>query len=216
MPLPEQNGAISPTAASLVLANDRKINAAVFGPGLSQEPGLQEFLREVWKSWAFPCVIDADALNAMSAGIQPPPKGCVLTPHPGEMSRLLGVPTGEIQEDRFAAIKLAASRLNHTVLLKGANTLSRSPMRPTMVNTTGNAGMAAGGTGDVLSGVIGTLLAQGVPPKIACACGIYWHGAAGDHCQRTIGDVGYTASEVADSLPAARARIISTIEPNLG
>jgi len=212
MPLPEENGTISADAAKFLLENSSKYHSAVFGPGLTQEPAILDFLDQVWQKWTKPCVIDADALNALSHGIRMPEAECVLTPHPGEMSRLLHTSTAEIQSDRFRSVRHAVERYNRCVLLKGPYSLVGEPGQPIIINETGNPGMASGGMGDVLSGIIATLLGQDLPAYYAASCGMYWHGAAADHCADEIGPVGYSASQVADALPKARCRIISSCD----
>ena len=210
LPLPERDGVISPEAADILLGHQSAFQGAVFGPGMSQNLAVLEFLSKVWKDWKVPSVIDADALNAVSQGVLLPNCDSVLTPHPGEMSRLLHCSTAEIQSDRFRTITQAVEELKTCVLLKGPYSIVNEPGQPIMVNCTGNPGMASAGMGDVLSGVIGTLLAQDLPPYYAASCGMYWHGLSGDLCANEIGPIGFCASDVADMLAKARCRIVST------
>lgn len=197
-------------AHSVLLARMEEFDAAVFGPGLGRDSdGL---LRQLLPAWQKPCCIDADALNAVSQGIPLPEGESVLTPHPGEMGRLLGRSAADVQKDRFRAARDGADALGKTILLKGAYSIIGQPGEPLTVNTTGNPGMAAGGMGDVLSGVVGTLLAQGLPAFEAASAAAYWHGAAGDVCADEIGTVGYTALDVANALPKARARIVMSCD----
>lgn len=207
MPLPEQEGAIAPEAARFILDAQSRHHSAVFGPGLSQAVPVFEFLSAVFDKLDLPCVVDADALNAVSQGVLLPAVDCILTPHPGEMSRLLESSIAEIQADRFRAAAAAVAKFDRAVLLKGPYTIVAAPDQPMVVNQSGNPGMASGGMGDVLSGVIGTLLGEELPGYYAGACGMYWHGYAGDLTAEAVGCVGYTAIEVADRLPAARAKI---------
>jgi ADP-dependent NAD(P)H-hydrate dehydratase / NAD(P)H-hydrate epimerase len=209
IPLPDEDGVLGPEAARQLESRLEKYHSAVFGPGLTHEDPVLEFLRLLWSSWEKPCVVDADALNAVSRGLTLPKAECVLTPHPGEMSRLLRSSIAEIQADRFETVRQAVAKFRQCALLKGPYTIVGEPDQPMMVNCTGNPGLASGGMGDVLSGVVGSLLAQDLPPYYAASCGMYWHGAAADHCADTIGCVGYTASDVANALPQARGRIIS-------
>jgi NAD(P)H-hydrate epimerase len=155
-------------------------------------------------------VIDADALNAVGQGVALPKAECVLTPHPGEMSRLLKLSVAEVQCDRFRTVEVAVARFEQTVLLKGPYSIVGEPGQPMMVNNSGNAGMASGGMGDTLSGIIGTLLAQELPGYYAASCGMYWHGCAADMCALEVGPVGYSAIDVANALPKARAKIVET------
>jgi len=209
LPLPEVDGQIAPEAAEILL-QCRRTRSAVFGPGLGTGDGVQEFLDRVWREWTLPSVIDADALNAVATGIRLPDASCILTPHPGEMSRLLHSSIAELQSDRFRTTIQAAERMGQTILLKGPYSIVGTPGQPMLVNPTGNPGMATGGMGDVLAGIIGTLLAQELPPYYAGGCGMYWHGEAADMCADAIGSIGYTASEVADRLPSARQRIVGS------
>jgi hydroxyethylthiazole kinase-like uncharacterized protein yjeF len=214
LPLPETDGVVSADAAEVLLASDRKLNAAVFGPGLTHEPAVMEFLRKVWSQWTKPCVVDADALNSVCLGVDLPKCQCVLTPHPGEMSRLLQRSIAEIQADRFRTVQNAVDRFQCGIVLKGPFSIVGDPSHPMHVNSTGNPGLATGGMGDVLCGVIAALLAQELPPFYAASCGCHWHGAAADICAEDIGVVGFTAGEVAGALPRARARITSACERN--
>lgn len=207
MALPQYGDGIAPAAAQLIRANKGKWNGAVFGPGLGQSDDVRQFLAGVWDGWDIPSVIDADALNAVSAGVDLPPAPCVLTPHPGEMGRLLHTSAEDVQSDRFIAVRQACERFGKTVVLKGAFSLAATPRHPTSVNPTGNPGMAAAGMGDVLCGVLATLLAQQLDPRTAAECATFWHGRAGDLCEEGQGGFGYTASDLAQKLPCARATL---------
>jgi len=210
LPLPERDGVLSGDAARVLLSHSGNYDSAVFGPGLTHEEPVLEFLNRLWADWDRPCVIDADGLNAVSEGLQLPQAECVLTPHPGEMSRLLHSSVAEIQADRFRTVSQAVEKFNQCVLLKGPYTIVGEPGQPMLVNQTGNPGQACGGMGDVLSGVIAALLAQELPGYYAAGCGMFWHGAAADICACEIGPIGYTAIEVANALPKARLKIVST------
>lgn len=214
IPLPDTNGVLNEEAAKILIETRGKYHSAVFGPGLTHEAPVLDFLSTLWRTWSRPCVIDADALNAVSAGIPLPHAECVLTPHPGEMSRLLHCSIAEIQADRFRTVAQAVREFSQCIVLKGPYSIAGEPGQPMLVNCTGNPGLASGGMGDILSGVIGTLLGQDLPGYYAASCGIFWHGAAGDVCARDIGTIGYLASEVADALPKARANIVSACEPH--
>lgn len=207
LPLPERDGAIAPEAADLLLEAGTKVKSAVFGPGLTHGDGVKRLLGEVWASWDKPCVLDADALNAISMGVKGPECERVYTPHPGEMGRLIQSSVAEVQNDRFRTVGTALLKTRACVLLKGPYSIVGEPSQPMLVNRTGNPGLASGGMGDILSGVIATLLAQELPPYYAAACGMYWHGVAADDCAQAIGTIGYGASDVADALPGARTRI---------
>ena len=165
---------------------------------------MGQFLYQVWQRWKIPSVIDADALNWVSKGLLPPHAPCVFTPHPGEIARLISKSRDEVQKNREPSLREAVGKYGQVCLLKGAQTLVGAPDGTVQKNPTGNAGMATGGMGDVLAGMIGTLLAQGLSPFDAAACAVYWHGLAGDKCAEEIGAIGYTASEVAAKLPSVR------------
>lgn len=208
--LPERDGVVAPEAAGILLEAQGRFHSALFGPGLTHGEKVLAFLSDVWKSWHAPCVIDADALNAVSQGVALPNTDCVLTPHPGEMSRLLHSSIAEIQADRFATVTQAVDQYKRTILLKGPYSIIGDPDEPMMVNSTGNPGLASGGMGDVLAGMTATLLAQDLPAYYAVSCAAYWHGLAADHCASEIGPIGYTASEVSNMLPAARVKIVES------
>jgi len=125
------------------------------------------------------------------------------------MSRLLHCSIAEIQSDRFRTVTQAVEQFQQCCLLKGPYTIMGEPDQPMMVNSSGNPGMASAGMGDVLGGIIATLLAQDLPSYFAAGCGMYWHGASADLCATEIGPIGYSASEVADHLAKARCRIVT-------
>ena len=153
-------------------------------------------------------VIDADALNILAQykkQLKAPPGPRIFTPHPGEMARILEVSVAKIQEDRIEAARSACLLFDQsagqcTVILKGAGTVIVSAGGEAWINTTGNPGMATGGMGDVLSGIIGALICQGLCPQEAARVAVYLHGRSGDILLNTIG-MGYSATEVADTLP---------------
>jgi NAD(P)H-hydrate repair Nnr-like enzyme with NAD(P)H-hydrate dehydratase domain len=153
-------------------------------------------------------VVDADGLNLLGRqGLARLPAGCVLTPHPGEMARLAGKSTREIQEDRLAAAREAASAWGHVVVLKGAFTVVASPDGRATIMPFANAALAKGGTGDVLTGAIGGLLAQGMEARDAAVAGAYVHGLAGELAAAAVGPRAVTASDVAERLGRAFAQI---------
>ncbi|WP_172197946.1 NAD(P)H-hydrate dehydratase [Saccharibacillus qingshengii] len=173
----------SSAAAILKLAS--KMDVLAVGPGLGRFDGDVEWLRELWTGSDVPLVLDADGLNILAdAGEDVKRWGrrenVVLTPHPGEMGRLLGVPTAELQQDRIGAARAYAADYGVTLVLKGARTVVASPDGAVFVNTTGHPGMSTGGTGDVLTGAISGLIAQGLTPLQAAAFGVYLHGRAGE------------------------------------
>ena len=180
--------------------------AVVIGPGLSQHPGTQAFILVFVHRCPAPILIDADGLNALSRkpnALLARTTPCVLTPHPGEMARLVGMKTAEVQADREGVARDVASRYNCTVVLKGYRTVVADPSGEVCVNPRGNSGLAKGGTGDVLSGIIGGLMAQGLAPYPAALLGVYLHGLAGDIAAREKTQRGMTATDVVQCLPAA-------------
>ena len=153
----------------------------VVGPGLGQSPWSEQLLQLALASGK-PLVLDADALNLLAAGSSDRHSGAglrVLTPHPGEAARMLSCTTAEVQADRFAAVRGLQRRYGGVVVLKGNGSLIADG-EDVLLSDYGNPGMASGGMGDVLSGVIGALLAQHLPPLEAAALGVCLHGAAAD------------------------------------
>jgi ADP-dependent NAD(P)H-hydrate dehydratase / NAD(P)H-hydrate epimerase len=212
LPLPEKNGVIAREAADILAEAQASYTGAAFGPGLTSEDSVLAFLSELWQNWTKCAVIDADALNCVAKGVKLPKTDCVLTPHPGEMGRLLKLSVAELQADRFRTVQSALDRFRQCVLLKGPFTIVAEPNQPMLINTTGNPGMATGGMGDTLTGIIAALVAQDLPTYYAAACGAHWHGLAADLCACEIGPIGYTAREVSNKLPLARVRIVSSCE----
>jgi len=184
------------------------------GPGLSTVLETTALVRELVAAVQVPCVVDADGLNAIvgDCGIlrkaQAP---LVLTPHPGEMARLLDTTTQKVQENRLEAAETAASSWQSVVLLKGARTIVAAPDGQAYLNLTGNPGMATGGSGDVLTGLVAGLLAQGLEPARAAAAAAYLHGLAGDIAARARGMMGLVAGDILEALPLA-ARELETGE----
>jgi NAD(P)H-hydrate epimerase len=173
-----------------------KATVIVLGPGLGQGPWGQTLLRKVLAT-SVPRVLDADALNLMAGkDLKPATVPQVITPHPGEAGRLLEMATGAVQQDRFASVCRLQKKLGGTVLLKGAGTLVASDGEVLALNTSGNPGMATGGMGDVLSGIIGALLAQGLSPHDAARFGALLHGMAADRAAARDGQRGLLASDL--------------------
>ncbi|HUP41889.1 MAG TPA: ADP/ATP-dependent (S)-NAD(P)H-hydrate dehydratase, partial [Thermoanaerobaculia bacterium] len=133
----------------------------------------------------------------------PRPAPTVLTPHPGELGRLLGATAAEIAADRVGAVRRAARETGGIVVLKGRLTLIAEPAGVVWVNTTGNPGMATGGTGDVLTGMVGAFLAQGYEPLAATLLGVHLHGLAGDLATAALGEISLAAGDLVEHLPAA-------------
>jgi NAD(P)H-hydrate epimerase len=196
-----------PDAAALIVAQLSRFDVLAAGPGLSREHGPARLVRELSVAGDIPLLLDADALHALAdAGpgeISRRRTPAVLTPHPGELSRLLGMSAAQIQADRIGAARTCAERFNAVVVLKGSRTVIAPPAGAVWINPTGNPGMAAAGMGDVLTGVIAAHLARGMAPLVAALLGTYLHGLAGDLAVADVGPWGILASEVADRIPAA-------------
>lgn len=176
------------------------------GPGLGQSESIKALVKFLVTSTALPLVIDADALNVLAGqteileGVTRP---VILTPHPGEFARLTGLKTADVQADReLLAAGFARKAEPLVVVLKGAGTVVTDG-RQTYVNTTGNPGMATGGAGDVLTGIIAALLAQRAPAFEAAQLGAYVHGVAGDIARDHDGEIGMIAGDIVDALPDA-------------
>ena len=206
VPLSHENGVISAAAADTVLENIKNADAAVFGPGLGKGRGILPLLERIVTEFTKTLIIDADGINALSANIDIlNRKKCsvILTPHPGEMSRLSGLSVLEIQSARIKTAEDFADRFDVTVALKGEGTVVAARGGKTAVNPSGNCGMATGGTGDVLSGVVAALAAQGCTPYDSAVLGVYLHGLAGDIAVAEKGVHGLIASDLCGALPAA-------------
>jgi ADP-dependent NAD(P)H-hydrate dehydratase / NAD(P)H-hydrate epimerase len=179
-------------------------SALVVGPGIGLAEGSCELVKKIYNEASMPLVIDADGLNALATdaqSIQCEDKDLrILTPHPGEMARLTGMSTKEIQENRIEITRDFSMRNNVYVILKGAATIVGAPDGRIAVNSSGNPGMGTGGMGDVLAGIIGGLLAQKLSAWNASCLGVYVHGLAADHIAQTMKQ-GYLATEVADTVP---------------
>ena len=216
LPLPQDDaGRIAPSAASVIRQSERRFTAGLAGCGIGWSKGTVEFLQRLLRETqdrlaGLPILIDADGLNNLS-GVENWGRQdngpLVLTPHPGEMSTLTGLPIAQIQADRENVAREWAGRWNATLVLKGAHTIIASPGEPVRIAPFANPGLATGGTGDVLSGVIVSLLAQGLPPSVAAAVGVYLHAAAGLRVTDRIGQTGLAASDLLDALPPTIAAL---------
>ena len=153
-----------------------------------------------------PTVVDADGLNTLARTEhwwERFTATAILTPHPGEMARLTGMSTGEVQADRIGVAVESAARWNKIVVLKGAHTVVAYPDARAMLSPFANPGLATAGTGDVLAGSIAGLLSQGVSPEDAAALGVYLHGTTGESVRDRLGDTGMVASDLLPELPLA-------------
>lgn len=198
-PLPDRQGKLSEEAIPEILERLPKLDAVLLGCGLGQSEGTFAVVKAVLEQAKCPVVVDADGINVLSAHkdiLRGRAYPTVLTPHDGEFARLGGV----IGEDRMASAKALAGDLGCIVLLKGHRTCITDGDTGYR-NTTGNPGMAVGGSGDVLAGILVSMLGQGLPPLEAAACSAWLHGAAGDLCAREIGQYGMLPSDMLNALP---------------
>ncbi len=226
-PLPESpERALGVAGSPMVLARAAQVSAVALGPGLSRAAEAAELARRVIAECPAPVVLDADGLNAFSgqaglfarrhggpAGHEPArgssgvPAPLVVTPHLGELSRLSGRSTDELEADRLAAPRALAREWNAVVVMKGAPTVTASPDGRATVNSTGNPGMATAGMGDVLTGLIAGLVAQGLDAYDAARLGVYVHGLAADLAHARVGTLALVAGDVTAALPQAMHRL---------
>lgn len=208
--LSSKDGIICTDALKDIFRLSAEKDVIVFGPGLGKSSDIGLILSEILKNYTGILIIDADGLNALSKNVDIlREKACevILTPHPGEMSRLCKLTTKEIQQKRAAVADDFAAKYDVCVALKGSKTVVSSKSEVSFVNPTGNSGLATAGTGDVLAGVIAAFAAQGLKPFDAAKLGVYIHGAAGDVAKESRGTHGMIASDVAESIPQAILRI---------
>ncbi|MBU1702198.1 MAG: NAD(P)H-hydrate dehydratase [Candidatus Eisenbacteria bacterium] len=183
IPLAETDGHyLAVEGMGTILKREPGWDVAAFGPGLGRYPEAHRVAADFYTHFPGPLVVDADGLNALGEGEWPPRSGppAILTPHPGEMSRLLGIPIPDVISHPMEIAQACARDRKAVVILKGGPTLVASPDGAVSFNPTGNPGMATGGSGDVLTGILAGLLAQGLPPWDAARLGVYLHGLAGD------------------------------------
>ena len=219
LPLPETaSGSLSTAATSAILEFSEKTQSVLaIGPGLSQHPDtvalVHQLVRENQEQGlGLRLVVDADGLNALAQApeiISLLESEAVLTPHPGEMARLTNTPVSTLEKDRIRTAQQFASDSGVTLVFKGAPTVTGSANGDVWINSTGNPGMATGGMGDVLTGIIAGLMAQGISSEKAAALGVYIHGFAADTVAEALGMHGLLASDVLKAVPAAIASLIA-------
>jgi len=211
-PLPEtKNGSLSIKAFSEVekFIKTKKVNVLAVGPGLSQNKQTCALARKIISKIDLPMVIDADGLNALVGHLnllqdrRSKLRNIVITPHPGEMARLLGETVSEIQKNRKNIAKRIASKYNITVVLKGHGTVVADSSGHCYINETGNPGMATAGCGDVLTGIIASFMGQGMDVFRSAKAGAYVHGLAGDMAEKEVGQVSLTATALLNKIPGA-------------
>lgn len=219
-PLPESAaGTLAEAGEEAALEFAAAADVLAVGPGLTTHPETIALIRRLLPRVPGAVVLDADGLNAYAREadrLREIPGPLVITPHPGEMARLLGREGREVQDDRLGTAREAARLVGGVAVLKGARTVVAGPDGQAMVIPTGNAGMATGGMGDVLTGAVAALLGAGLAPFEAAACAAYLHGLAGDLVAGSRGECGLLASEVADHLPSALARVrLGTVDDGI-
>lgn len=204
-PLPEGlPGYLSKESAERVLALAEGKQCIVLGPGLSTAEGISDLICTILNGYDGWILIDADGLNALADNmdaLKESKASIVVTPHPGEMGRLTGLSSKEVQQDRVGLAKKMAAEYGIYVILKGAATVTAFPDGEAVINTTGNPWMASGGQGDVLSGILGGLLVQGISPHEALPLGVYLHGLAADTIVEQNGPAPVLATDIIDMLP---------------
>jgi ADP-dependent NAD(P)H-hydrate dehydratase / NAD(P)H-hydrate epimerase len=210
-PLPEtQAGTLSLEAEQQILHLLQGKSALVIGPGLSTHEETVLLVRRLVSSCPVPMVVDADGLNALAGDLSPLRSGkgqAVLTPHPGEMARLSGLGNSEVQADRAGLASRFAQDHGCHLVLKGARTIIARPDGRIHVNPTGNPALASGGSGDVLTGLLGGFLARGLSPERAAVCGAYLHGLSADLLAQEVGCVGILAGDLIEVIPSLMAAL---------
>ena len=206
-PLPsDSEGRFDAASIEAALQLAEEADAVALGPGLSTQPGVAEFVAALVERYRGPLILDADGLNVLGrepAALRRRSGPAILTPHPGEMGRLIGKSAAEVQCDRLGVARSFAARYNIIVVLKGAQTVIAEPDGQATINASGNTGLAKGGSGDVLTGLVAGLAAQGLSPARAAQVGVFLHGLAGDLAARRIGVRAMTPGDVIDSLGEA-------------
>ncbi len=204
-PLPETvEETLSIKALSEIKKFAKRADVVAIGPGLSRNKKTGQLIRSLLPSLDKPIVLDADGINAFEgkAGLlEKAKKSLVITPHPGEMARLTKEKTSVIQRDRKKSAKTVSKRYNCITVLKGARTVVANPKGDFYINATGNPGMATGGVGDVLTGMIASFIGQGIEPFGAAKLAVYLHGRAGDLAVREKGEISLIATDLLDKLP---------------
>ena len=204
-PLPEtENGMIGESSFNKIMDLLFGKKSLAIGPGLGETAETKKLVHRIIMESPVPTVIDADGLNNIAGNTELLKKSkapLILTPHPGEMARLMGSTTSSVQKDRITCTREFAKKFNVHIVLKGVKTIIAHPKGDIFINPTGNPGMASGGMGDILTGIIAGLVAQGYPPETAAHTGVYLHGAAADMLAEKIGPFGYLSTEVMNAIP---------------
>ncbi|HOM02315.1 MAG TPA: NAD(P)H-hydrate dehydratase [Acetivibrio sp.] len=212
IPLEDENkGFLTKSCIPQILRHMEKMDAVAVGPGLSTEEGVEDVVFSVVENSRVPLVIDADGLNLIAKDLSVLKRSkapIVLTPHPGEMARLMGTSIEDVQKNRVNAAREFSEKWGVTTVLKGAKTIVAASDKRVFVNLTGNPGMATGGTGDVLTGVIASFIGQGLDPVDAAVAGIYLHGLCGDRVASIKGEHGLVAGDLPGEISHAIKSLI--------
>ncbi|MBB6218798.1 NAD(P)H-hydrate epimerase [Anaerosolibacter carboniphilus] len=212
VPLPElKKGVVGISDIEKIIKTMKESDVIAVGPGSGQTRELEEVLRNIFEEATIPIVLDADALNSLAHRLDMLKllkSTAVLTPHIGEMARLINIPIEEIQRNKIQIAMEFAQKWKVILILKGARTVIASPEGKVFINTTGNPGMATAGSGDVLTGIVTGFLAQGIQPLEAALAAVYMHGAAGDRAAVRIGEYGLMAGDIVVELPHAIKEIV--------
>lgn len=215
LPLPETNElTISVSAQDILNEVLPRMTVIALGPGLSTHSETSKLVRDLVRKYEAPMVIDADGVNALINHLdvlKERKAPLILTPHPGEMARLIGKTSKDVQKDRIGIAQGFSKENNVFLVLKGARTIISDPDGNIFINPTGNPGMATAGTGDVLTGMISGLIAQGMEPLTATKTGVYLHGLAGDLTAEEFGEMGMIAGDIIEKIPEA-IRFLKRIE----
>lgn len=198
------NGCICSKSSESIIKSAMNASVLLMGPGLGLSEGVGDAVFDAIRAYENPIIIDADGLNNLSRDpsiLQERAGETIITPHPGEMARLIGISTKEVQQDRIGLAERFASRYKVIVVLKGFRTIIATPWGETWINPTGNPGMATAGSGDVLAGIIAGLIAQGLKAFEAAICGTFIHGASGDRAAENLGQWGMTATDIIRFIP---------------
>lgn len=206
LPLPESEGALNREAFPHIVEflEEMQIDSVALGPGLSQKERVAKLINKLLPEIRSPLVIDADGLNNLVSNSQILKKleaEIILTPHPGELSRLIGKGINEIEANRVSIAKETAAEYSAILTLKGVPTVTATPIGELFINPTGNTGLASGGSGDVLCGLIAGFLAQGMEAEYSASIGAYLHGLIADRCVPKTGERGIIAGDLVRGIP---------------
>lgn len=198
------NGCICSESSESIIKGAMNASVLLMGPGLGLSEGVGDAVFDAIRTYENPIIIDADGLNNLSRNpsiLLERVGETIVTPHPGEMARLMGVSTKEVQQDRLDLAERFALEYKVIVVLKGFRTIIATPWGKTWINPTGNPGMATAGSGDVLSGIIAGFIAQGLKAFEAAVCGTFIHGVSGDKAAENLGQWGMTAADIIRFIP---------------